>query len=163
MRSLRAFALPRFAAIRRSQRAVGELGVRSDSKKLLRHDHLHWNSRRSEYFAAVSVCTFAPRASGSITEQEFQNYGIHAQQQLGIHAHQQKSRCKLSCEFHVKRCSEQGAALQRLSGRVVEKCGHNFTGSVTDAASAASAPSPCPDLLQPAALREPWVSLAFCY
>ena len=54
--------------------------------------------------------------------------------------------------------SEQGAALQRLSGRVVENCGHNSTGSVTDAASAASAPSPCPDVLPPAAAREPWVS-----
>ena len=142
LRSLRAFALHRFAAIRRFQRAVGELGVRSDSKKLLRHDYLHWNSRRSEYFAAASECTFARRASESITEQEFQNFGIHAQQHLCIHANQQKSRCRLSCEFHVKRCSEPGAAHQRLSGRVVEKCGHNSTGSVTDAASAASAPLP---------------------
>jgi histidine triad (HIT) family protein len=31
--------------------------------------------------------------------------------------------------------AEPGAAHQRLSGRVVEKRGHNFTGSVTDAAS----------------------------
>jgi len=41
------------------------------------------------------------------------------------------------------------------------KRGHSFTGSVTDAASAASAPSPCPVMLPPAASREPWVSLAF--
>jgi hypothetical protein len=34
LRSLRAFALPRFAAIRRLQRAVGELGVRKNMKAL---------------------------------------------------------------------------------------------------------------------------------
>jgi hypothetical protein len=56
--------------------------------------------------------------------------------------------------------TEPGAAHQRLSARVVEKCGHSSTGSVTDAAYAASAPSPCPVLLPPAGSREPWVSLA---
>jgi len=56
--------------------------------------------------------------------------------------------------------AEPDAAHQRLSARVVEKRGHNFTGSVTNAASAASAPSPRTVLLPPAGFREPWVSLA---
>jgi hypothetical protein len=56
--------------------------------------------------------------------------------------------------------TEPYAAHQRLSGRVVEKCGHRSTGSVTDAASAASAPSPFPVVLPSAGSREPWVSLA---
>jgi hypothetical protein len=54
--------------------------------------------------------------------------------------------------------AEQGAAHQRLSARVVATRGTGYTGSVTDAAFAASAPSPRTVLLPSAAVREPWVS-----